>query len=113
MPMNPRTRELAEIVWRYHHVNHSLANADAILVLCSHDVAVAERGAQLFLDGWAPILIYSGGLGAITKQMWTTPEADRFAAIAIEIRTPSSSCRSRTWNGEAMRRSARCGLTSR
>ena len=87
--MNPRTRELAEIVWRYHHVNHTLAKADAILVLCSHDVAVAERGAQLFLEDWAPMLIYSGGLGAITKHIWTTPEADRFAAIAVEMGVPA------------------------
>jgi uncharacterized SAM-binding protein YcdF (DUF218 family) len=87
--MDPRTRELAEIVWRYHHVNHTLAKADAILVLCSHDTGVAERGAQLFLDAWAPLLIYSGGLGAITSQMWTTPEADRFAAIAMGMGVPA------------------------
>jgi uncharacterized SAM-binding protein YcdF (DUF218 family) len=87
--MDPRTRELAEIVWRYHHVNHTLAKADAILVLCSHDTGVAERGAQLFLDAWAPLLIYSGGLGAITRQMWTTPEADRFAAIAMGMGVPA------------------------
>jgi uncharacterized SAM-binding protein YcdF (DUF218 family) len=87
--MDPRTRELAEIVWRYHHVGHALERADAILVLCSHDTAVAERGAQLFLEGWAPLLVFSGGLGAITKTMWTTPEADRFAAIAVAMGVPA------------------------
>jgi uncharacterized SAM-binding protein YcdF (DUF218 family) len=86
--MDQRTRELAEIVWRYHQVNHALAQSDAILVLCSHDIAVAERGAQLFLDGWAPLLIFSGGLGAITRTLWTTPEADRFAQIAVRMGVP-------------------------
>jgi uncharacterized SAM-binding protein YcdF (DUF218 family) len=86
--MDTRTRELAEIVWHYHHVGHALDRTDAILVLCSHDTAVAERGAQLYLDGWAPLLIFSGGLGAITKTMWTTPEADRFAAIAAAMGVP-------------------------
>ncbi len=81
--LDPRIRELAEVVWRYHQLNHPLTRADAILVLCSHDTAVAERGAELFLEGWAPLLIFSGGLGAITKTLWTTPEADRFAAIAV------------------------------
>jgi uncharacterized SAM-binding protein YcdF (DUF218 family) len=58
------------------------------MVLCSHDLAVAERGAQLWLEGWAPLLIYSGGLGAITRQLWSEPEADRFAAIAAKMGVP-------------------------
>jgi uncharacterized SAM-binding protein YcdF (DUF218 family) len=81
-------RQLAEVVWSYHQLNHPLAHADAVLVLCSHDTAVAERGAQVFLEGWAPLLIFSGGLGAITKTLWSTPEADRFAAIAVDMGVP-------------------------
>jgi uncharacterized SAM-binding protein YcdF (DUF218 family) len=79
---------LAEIVWNYHLLHHQLAPADAILVLCSHDTVVAERGARLFLDGWAPLLIYSGGLGTITRRLWTEPEADQFAAIALDMGVP-------------------------
>jgi uncharacterized SAM-binding protein YcdF (DUF218 family) len=86
-----RTRELAQRIWDYHRLNHRLALADAIMVLGSHDKAVAERGAQLYLEGWAPLLIYSGGLGAITGQMWNEPEADQFAAIAIEMGVPADS----------------------
>jgi uncharacterized SAM-binding protein YcdF (DUF218 family) len=77
-----------ETVWRYHQLRHPLVKADAILVLCSHDKMVAEHGAQLFLDGWAPLLIFSGGLGAITKTMWREPEADQFATIAAGMGVP-------------------------
>lgn len=70
-------------------MNHALAKADAILVLCSHDLLVAERGAQLLLDGWAPLLIFSGGLGAITKHMWSEPEADQFARVAVRMGVPA------------------------
>src|SRR5262245_44490847 len=87
--MDDRIRELAERIWHYHHMNHSLAKADAILVLCSHDKAVAERGAQLFLDGWAPLLIFAGGQGSITKRLWNEPEADLFARIAVEMGVPA------------------------
>ena len=45
--MDDRICALAERIWRYHQLNHQLTSADAILVLCSHDKAVAERGAQL------------------------------------------------------------------
>lgn len=79
---------LAEQIWRYHHMNHRLEKADAILVLCSHDKKVAERGAELFLEGWAPLLIFSGGLGSITSEIWTEAEADQFAAIAINLGVP-------------------------
>ena len=69
-------------------MNHTLSSADGILVLCSYDLIVAERGAELFLDGWAPLLIFSGGLGTITSRFWTEPEADRFAEIAVGMGVP-------------------------
>jgi uncharacterized SAM-binding protein YcdF (DUF218 family) len=86
--MNHRTRALAEKIWDYHQLKHQLEKADVILVLCSHDRKVAARGAELFLDQWAPLLIFSGGLGSITKKIWTEPEADQFARIAIELGVP-------------------------
>ena len=86
--MDDRVRVLAETLWRYHQLNHEVATADAIMVLCSHDLSVAERGAQLFLEGRAPLLIFSGGLGGITKHLWREPEADQFAAIAIRMGVP-------------------------
>lgn len=63
-------------------MKHQLEKADCILVLGSHDLRVAERGADLYLQGLAPLLILSGGLGNFTKEMWTETEADLFAAIA-------------------------------
>ena len=81
-------RPFVEQLWRYHHMNHAVARAEAILVLCSHDTVVAERGARLLLEGWAPLLIFSGGRGAITRQLWSEPEAERFAAIAGQMGVP-------------------------
>jgi len=86
--MTPRIRALVETVWNYHQLNHQISRADAILVLCSHDTIVAERGAGLFLEGWAPLLIFSGGLGAITSRFWSEPEADQFADIAVRMGVP-------------------------
>lgn len=87
--IDERLRPLVETVWRYHQLHHELEHADAILVLCSHDRRVAERGAQLFLEGWAPWLIFSGGLGSITRRLWDEPEADQFARIAIGLGVPA------------------------
>lgn len=87
--MSNRVHALAEKIWHYHRLNHQLERADAILVLCSYDRRVAETGARLFLEGWAPLLIFSGGLGAITRRMWSKPEADQFAEIALGMGVPA------------------------
>jgi uncharacterized SAM-binding protein YcdF (DUF218 family) len=79
----------ARKLWDYHHLNHIPENADCILVLGSHDLRVADRGAELYLQGWAPILIFSGGLGNVTKGIWKDPEADRFARIALDKGVPA------------------------
>ncbi len=86
--MDHRIKGLAEKLWDYLKLNHQIEKSDAILVLCSHDKRVAERAAQLFLEDWAPLLIFSGGLGSITRTFWTEPEADQFAAIAIRMGVP-------------------------
>jgi len=73
---------LAQQLWDYHHMQHQLEKADCILALGSHDLRVADRAAELYLQGWAPLVIMSGGLGNLTQNMWTESEADQFAAIA-------------------------------
>jgi hypothetical protein len=45
MPMDESVRQLVEVLWNYHRLNHQLSRADAILVLCSHDTEVAERAS--------------------------------------------------------------------
>jgi len=86
--MDHRTRALAVKLWDYLKLNQQIEKSDVILVLCSQDTRVAERAAQLFLEDWAPLLIFSGGLGSITRTFWTEPEADQFAAIAIGMGVP-------------------------
>jgi uncharacterized SAM-binding protein YcdF (DUF218 family) len=80
---------MARQLWNYHHMNHTLAKSDCILALGSHDLRVADRTAELYLQGWAPLVIMSGGLGNFTQDMWTESEADKFAAIAIQKGVPA------------------------
>jgi uncharacterized SAM-binding protein YcdF (DUF218 family) len=87
--MNEEVLRQARLIWDYHLMQHELKKSGCILVLGSHDTRVAERGAQLFLEGWAPLLIMSGGLGRLTKNSWTETEADRFARIARNMCVPA------------------------
>src|SRR4026209_778488 len=87
--ITPEVLLLAQQLWNYHQMNHELAKSDCILALGSHDLRVADRAAELYLEGWAPLVIMSGGLGNFTQDMWTETEADQFAAIAIKKGVPA------------------------
>ena len=80
---------LAKKLWNFHHVNHEIEKSDCILALGSHDLRVAVRAAELYVKGFAPLVIMSGGLGNFTKDMWTEKEADKFAKVAIQKGVPA------------------------
>ncbi len=87
MPKN-ETDILAKKLWDYHLLHHDLKKADAIFVLCSNDLRVADRAVDLFEQGYAPLLIFSGGEGILTKGLFGKPEADAFVDIARKRGVP-------------------------
>ena len=87
--MDPRARAPGLVLWEYHLLHHALQQSDCILALGSHDTRVAERGAELYLAGWAPWLLFSGGLGRLTLGQWDWPEAEVFAEIAVQAGVPA------------------------
>ncbi len=80
--------ELAKKVCDYLKMNDILEKSDCILVLGSFDERVAIRGAELYLQGLAPLLIFSGGFGKFATDNWGEAEADHFAKIAIKMGLP-------------------------
>jgi hypothetical protein len=71
--------DLSQKIWDYHHLNHKLEKSDVILALGSNDLRVAEYAADLYLQGWAPLLALSGNAGALTRERFNKPEAELFA----------------------------------
>lgn len=88
MPTDDEIDALAQIVWDYHLLRQPLARCECLLVLGSNDPRVAEHGARLFLEGWAPRIVFSGGVGALTEGMYVASEAEHFAGIAREMGVP-------------------------
>lgn len=83
----------AEAVYNYHHMQMPLpaTGADAVFCLCSLDLRVARRAAQLYLDGCGRYLIFSGGTGKLTvdrPEFRDAPEAVVFARVAKEMGVP-------------------------
>ncbi|KAI1809924.1 DUF218 domain-containing protein [Poronia punctata] len=81
----------AEMLYEYHQLHMKVDHkADAIFCLCSLDTRVADRAAQLFLDGYGDYLIFSGGSGKLTENRFDKPEAEVFADIARRLGVPDS-----------------------
>lgn len=85
----PSVDELAKILWDYLQLHEQPVNSDLIFCLCSHDTRVAKRAAQLFLQGRGEYLVFSGGVGKLTKGMFEKSEAEHFAEIARSMGVPS------------------------
>jgi len=83
----------AQVVWDYHKMGHKVSKADGILVLCSHDLRVADRAVQLYQQGLGNWVVFSGGFGTgphsgANLNGWTRPEAEIFAEAAIASGIP-------------------------
>ena len=48
------------LIWDYMHVGHKLKKAGILLVMGSTDIRVASYAAELYKDGWAPLIVVSG-----------------------------------------------------
>lgn len=56
-----------QVVWDFMLVHHTLKKADAIVVLGSFDTNVGVYAAELYLAGWAPVLVCAGS-GTVNQQ---------------------------------------------
>lgn len=82
--MNDKADKLAQVIWEYLKLDQKLEKADLIFVLGSHDTRVADRAAEVFKEGLAPIIVITGGYGKLTKEIWNQTEAQKFRDILIQ-----------------------------
>lgn len=88
-PMKPDVEHDARLLYKYHRMNMPIQqSADAIFTLCSFDLRVAHRAVDLFNCGKGKYLIFSGGYGEITSNIFDKPEAEVFADIALKRGVP-------------------------
>ena len=86
------TEQLVQQLWDYMLVGHELRPADCIFVLGSYDIRVADYAIELFKKGFAPVLLFSGGViqrNVALKVFWDTTEAENFARLAITKGVPA------------------------
>lgn len=80
----------AQVLWDYLCLHQTPEKADCIVGFGCYNEDIPRRCAQLYRDGFAPYVLFTGGLGRNTAEMWTESEAERFGAIALEEGVPES-----------------------
>ena len=86
--MNAIVRKHLDILWNYMRLGMDVTPGDCIVGFGCINDDIALRCAQLYRDGYAPKVLFSGGLGRNTLGRWNVSEAERFAAIATENGVP-------------------------
>ena len=82
--------EPLQTVWDYLGMHQSLEQADVIVGFGNFNTNIARRAAELYLQGLAPVVLFTGGLGRNTEGLLPEPEAVRFAKVAMECGVPET-----------------------
>lgn len=86
--MEPGAYDSLKVIWDYMHLDMEPGPADCIVGFGNYNVNIALRAAELYRAGYAPKVLFTGGLGRNTAGMWTGSEAERFAAAAVAAGVP-------------------------
>ena len=77
-------------MWDYLCLGQPLEQADCIVGFGNFNTDIASRAAQLYHQGYAPKILFTGGLGRNTLGLLPEPEALRFARVAMEHGVPEA-----------------------
>ena len=80
--------EPLQTIWDYLGMHQQPQKADIIVGFGNFNTDIARRAAELYHQGYAPKLLFTGGLGRNTEGMLPEPEAVRFARVAVECGVP-------------------------
>ncbi len=78
----------AELLWRYHQLDHQLCPAEVALALGSHDLGVADWTAELFRRALVPLIVASGGSSATTRARFPLGEAVHYRERLLDLGVP-------------------------
>lgn len=76
------------VLWDYLRLHQPLGHADVIVAFGNFNTDIPRRAAELYLGGYAPKILFTGGLGRNTQGLLSEPEAVRFARVAAQMGVP-------------------------
>ena len=79
-----------QVIWDYLCLHQEPRRADVIVGFGNFNTDIARRAAELYHAGYAPKILFTGGLGRNTEGLLPEPEALRFAKVAMDCGVPES-----------------------
>lgn len=104
-PPTPQSDDFERVVgplWDYLAVTDAPARADVIFVFGSQALAVPTRAAELYRDGYAPIVLASGHYGRMTRDVFDQPEALVFRDRLVRDGVPPAAIVTETEAGNTL-----------
>lgn len=80
--------EPLQVLWDYLVMHQTPERAGVIVGFGNFNTNIARRAAELYRQGLAPVVLFTGGLGRNTEGLLPEPEAVRFARVAMECGVP-------------------------
>ncbi len=78
-----------ETLWNYMKLDMTISPGDCIVGFGCINDDIASHCARLYLEGYAPKILFSGGLGRNTLGRWGKSEAEGFRDIALNMGVPA------------------------
>ena len=85
---NKRALAPLQVLWDYLRLGQPVEKADVIVGFGNFNTDIARRAAELYHQGVAPKILFTGGLGRNTEGLLPEPEAAVFARVAMEAGVP-------------------------
>lgn len=89
--LDAETLDCARCVFDFHQLRHVPIRSDVMLVLGTNDTRVAEYAATLYEQGYAPLIVPTGGIahqGDLLSTHWQRSEAEVFTEIMLTRGVP-------------------------
>lgn len=77
-----------QTIWDYLCLHEEPRKADIIVGFGNFNTDIAARAAELYLKGYAPKILFTGGLGRNTEGLLSESEAMRFKRTAVACGVP-------------------------
>ena len=77
-----------QTIWDYLCLNEKPTKADVIVGFGNFNTDIAVRAAELYHQGYAPKILFTGGLGRNTETLFPVSEAERFKRTAMACGVP-------------------------
>lgn len=80
----------ARLLWEYHRMHHDPRPCSVAVGLGSHDLGVADVSSELYHQGMAPVIVFTGATSPTTRARMPHGEAVHYRERALQLGVPAT-----------------------